>query len=65
MESRALQCERRSLLRVLSQAGERSAVIITITGEKEPVAAGLGEIQWNPRSDQLLHVDFVRVGERT
>lgn len=61
MESRALQCEIRKLLQALSRAGSDNPIAISIAGEREQVMASVGEIQWEPKSDQLLHVDFVRV----
>jgi len=63
MEPCHLQCEVTRLLRLLSQAEEGKPIAISIAGEKEPILAYAGEVQWNPRSDQLLHVDFVRVRE--
>ena len=61
LESRALQCESSKLLRALSQAGSSSAITLSIAGEKDPVLASPKELQWNPRNDRLLHVDFIRV----
>ena len=59
MESRALQCERSQLVRALARAGERNPIAISIAGEKGTLLAAAREIQWNPRNDQLLHVDFI------
>lgn len=63
MEPRPLQCDMAKLLRLLAQAEGRAPIAISIAGEREPILAYAGEVQWEPRSDQLLHVDFVRVRE--
>ena len=59
-ESRALQCEVRTLLRSISQAGGEygQALSISITGESGTYAAEASEIQWDPRTGDVLHVDF-------
>ena len=56
--SRALQCERSKLVRALAQAGEGKPITISIVGETGPLTVTAREVQWNPRNDHLLHVDF-------
>ena len=64
VEPRALQCERRQLIRVLSRAGSNTPIVITIQGEEGDQLAFAREIQWDPRRDDLIHVDFL-VAEAT
>ena len=64
VESRSLQCERRQLIRVLSIAGSNTPIVVTIQGEEGDQLAFAREIQWDPRRDDLIHVDFL-VAEAT
>ena len=64
VDPRSLQCERRQLIRVLSLAGSNTPIVITIQGEKGDQLAFAREIQWDPRRDDLIHVDFL-VAEAT
>jgi len=64
VEPRSLQCERRQLIRVLSIAGSNTPIVITIQGEEGDQLAFAREIQWDPRRDDLVHVDFL-VAEAT
>ncbi|MXZ92169.1 MAG: hypothetical protein F4W95_06755 [Chloroflexi bacterium] len=59
-ESRALQCETRTLLRAISAAGGEfgQPMRVTIAGEPAEYEAVTSEIQWDPRSGDILHVDF-------
>ena len=59
MEPRALQCQASRLIRVLAQAGGATPINITIQGESETHLAFAREIQWDPRRDDLLHVDLL------
>ena len=61
IESQALQCDSKTLLRVLSQAGMNTPVSITISGQKDQQLAFAREIQWHPLKNEVLHVDFLRV----
>ena len=64
VESRALQCEAPKLIQVLSRAGGNTPITITIRGEGGSQLAFAREIQWDPRRDDLTHVDFL-VAEAT
>ncbi len=58
--SRALQCEGRALLRAISQAGGEygQPMRVAIAGETGEYLAVASEIQWEPRTGAVLHVDF-------
>ena len=58
-EPRSLQCDMGPLVRALARAGANTPIIITIQGERGEHLAFAREIQWNPRRDDLLHVDFL------
>jgi len=64
VESRALQCSAPKLIQVLSRAGGNTPITITISGEGGSQLAFAREIQWDPRRDNLTHVDFL-VAEAT
>jgi large subunit ribosomal protein L25 len=53
-----LQCEGRTLIRMLSQAGGSTAISITVDGDEH--LAFVREIQWDPIRGDLFHVDFLR-----
>ena len=59
-ESRSLQCEVRTLLRAISQAGGEygQPMSVSIAGESGAYTAEASEIQWDPRTGDVLHVDF-------
>jgi large subunit ribosomal protein L25 len=59
MEPRSLQCQASKLIRVLARAGGATPISITIQGESEAHLAFAREIQWDPRRDDLLHVDLL------
>ena len=59
MEPRALQCQASRLIQVLVVAGGATPIHITITGESGNHLAFAREIQWDPRRDDLLHVDLL------
>ena len=59
IEPRSLQCQGSRLVQVLSQAGGATPINITIQGESETHLAFAREIQWDPKRDDLLHVDLV------
>jgi large subunit ribosomal protein L25 len=59
MEPRSLQCRASGLIRVLAQAGGATPITITIQGEPGTHLAFAREIQWDPRRDDLLHVDLL------
>ena len=64
VESRALQCDAPKLIQVLSRAGGNTPITISIRGEGGSQLAFAREIQWDPRRDDLTHVDFL-VAEAT
>lgn len=64
VEPRPLQCESRKLIEVLTKAGGNTPINITIQGEQGTQLAFAREIQWEPKRDDLLHVDFL-VAEAT
>ena len=59
MEPRALQCQASRLIQVLATAGGATPIHITINGETGNHLAFAREIQWDPRGDDLLHVDLL------
>ena len=59
MEPRALQCNASQLIRVLATAGGATPIYITIQGEPGNHLAFAREIQWDPKRDDLLHVDLL------
>ena len=59
VESRSLQCESSTLVDVLARAGGNTPVTVTIQGDEGSQLAFAREIQWGPRRDDILHVDFL------
>ena len=64
IESRSLQCESQRLIQVLAQAGGNTPITVTVQGESGNQLAFAREIQWDPRRDDVLHVDLL-VAEAT
>jgi len=66
VESQALQCDTVELKKILAHAGTTRLVSLRIDGEKQPKSVFVREIQRDPLSRQLFHVDFyqVRKGEK-
>ena len=60
VESRSLQCEVRTLLQAISRSGGEygQPLRVTIAGESGEYNAVASEIQWQPRTGGVLHVDF-------
>ncbi len=60
IESRALQCEVRTLLRAISRSGGEfgQPMSLNISGESDTYTAEASHIQWDPRTGDVLHVDF-------
>lgn len=56
---RALQCSGPRLIQALSLAGASTPISIKIQGESGTHLAFAREIQWDPRRDDLLHVDLL------
>ena len=54
----SLQCESRTLIRALAQAGGSTAISIKVDGDEH--LAFVREVQWDPVRGALFHVDFLR-----
>ena len=61
VESRALQCETRTLTDALARAGATTPITVSIQGEEGTHLAFAREIQRHPLRDDILHVDLVVV----
>ena len=59
VESRSLQCRAQKLIQVLSLAGGNTPISVTIEGETGDQLAFAREIQWDPRRDDIFHVDLL------
>ena len=61
IDSRALQCEERKLLQALSQSGGEQGrpLRVTVAGESAEYTALASQIQWQPRTGGIVHVDFL------
>ncbi len=64
VESRSLQCQSQKLIQVLALAGGNTPITVTIRGERGNQLTFAREIQWDPRRDELFHVDLL-VAEAT
>ena len=60
IDSRTLQCQRPTLIRVLARAGGNTPVTITVEGATDEHLAFVREVQWDPIRGDLVHVDFLR-----
>ena len=58
-DSRAMQCQTQRIVQVLSAAGGNTPISITVKGEQGTLLAFAREIQWNPKRDDLTHVDLL------
>ena len=60
VESRNLQCAARTLLLAISSAGGEygQPLRVTSAGASGEYTAVASEIQWQPRTGDVLHVDF-------
>ena len=62
IDSKELQCELSQLNKVLPVAGTNIPITINIDGEtKSENICFVRDLQWDPISDKLLHVDLYRV----
>jgi large subunit ribosomal protein L25 len=59
--SLALQCQTAELKRTLTQAGKTGLISLKLDTAKKPRSVLIREIQKNPCSGELLHVDFFEV----
>ena len=66
LESLHLQCDTVKLQRIIAQAGTTRLVSLEIEGDEKPRSIFIREIQRDPPTRALLHVDFyqVRMEER-
>ena len=61
IDSTALQVDSKSLKQILTQAGKTDLVTLKITDLKKSINVLFREVQKNPLTDELLHVDFYQV----
>lgn len=61
IESMALQCETTQLQQVLKQAGRTRLITLMIDKASSPRSVVLREVQRNPTTGELSHVDFYQV----
>jgi large subunit ribosomal protein L25 len=61
LESLALQCDTPKLQRTIARAGMTRLITLDIEGDKQPRSVFIREIQREPRSGELVHVDFYQV----
>ena len=61
LESLALQCDTAKLRQVMAQAGTTRLISLEIEGDKTPKNVFIKEIQHEPCSGELLHVDFYQI----
>ena len=59
--SMALQCDTPMLQRILAQAGTTGLINLKLDKDKTPRNVLVREIQTDPRTGKLLHVDFYQV----
>ncbi|MFC1847301.1 50S ribosomal protein L25 [Chloroflexota bacterium] len=66
IESATLQCDTAKLQRGLARAGQTGLINLTLDYEKKPRRVIVREVQLEPRTGKLLHVDFyqVKMGEK-
>lgn len=61
IESVALQCDAAKLQRVLAEAGKTGLISLKLDNEKIPRTIVVREVQTEPQTGALLHVDFYQV----
>jgi len=61
LESLPLQCDTAKLRRIIAQAGTTRLITLEIEGDKEPRSVFIREIQREPCTSALLHVDFYQI----
>jgi len=66
IKSLALQCDTLQLKHIIARAGMTRPINLEVEDDKRPKSVFIREIQSNPISKQLIHVDFyqVRKGEK-
>ena len=61
IDSLSLQCDTAKLQRIIARAGMTRLIALEVEGDKEPRSVFIREIQREPCSGELLHVDFYQV----
>ena len=61
VESASLQCDTAILLHTLAKAGQTGLISLTLDGEKSPRGVIVREIQREPVTGGIIHVDFYQV----
>jgi len=61
IKSETLQCDTAQLQRILTQAGKTRLISIKLDNDKKPRNVVAREVQRDPRTGELLHVDFYQV----
>jgi large subunit ribosomal protein L25 len=61
IDSLSLQCDTAKLQRIIARAGMTRLIALEVEGDKEPRSVFIREIQREPCSGGLLHVDFYQV----
>jgi large subunit ribosomal protein L25 len=59
-ETRSLQFEQRTLMRLVQQAGTSNLVALSVEGEKDTHDVLIRDIQRDPVTGSIVHVDFYR-----
>lgn len=61
IDSLSLQCDTAELQRIIARAGMTRLIALEVEGDKQPRSVFIREIQREPCSGDLLHVDFYQV----
>jgi len=61
IDSLSLQCDTAKLHRIIARAGMTRLITLDVEGYKEPRSVFIREIQREPCTGELLHVDFYQV----
>jgi len=61
IDSLSLQCDTAELQRIIARAGMTRLIALEVKGDKQPRSVFIREIQREPCSGELLHVDFYQV----
>ena len=61
IESRALQCAQKEIVRALASSGGTTPITVSVDGESDEQLTFAREVQWHPVRGDILHVDFLAV----
>ena len=61
IKSLSIQCDTAKLQRIIARAGMTRLIALDIEGDKQPRGVFIREIQREPTTGELLHVDFYQV----